>query len=201
MQGAPGCALDVFIRNTVVDLCDTKTIQGELQHLTPLCKEQKYLGARGEKKYLRVLRRSRYLPSPCPFPPKTRLPCNTCWSELLLLRKWDDTLPRAGRRGHFSQTHAAPRWRMPCSIRLRSLVPWDQAFRFWWGPWQLRWAALVWLSLSITLRGSKAGKLGRNILHCLPFCRSLTCAWLVFCKCRSPCVDKILPTQRFSSPG
>lgn len=49
MQGAPGCALDGFIRNTVVDLCDIETIQGELQHLTPLCKEQKYLGARGEK--------------------------------------------------------------------------------------------------------------------------------------------------------
>lgn len=28
MQGAPGCALDGFIRNTVVDLCDIKTIQG-----------------------------------------------------------------------------------------------------------------------------------------------------------------------------
>jgi len=28
MQGAPGYALDGFIRNTVVDLCDIKTIQG-----------------------------------------------------------------------------------------------------------------------------------------------------------------------------
>lgn len=63
MQGAPGCALDGFIRNTVVDLCDIKTMQGELQHLTPLCKKQKYLGARGEKKSASA--------SPFPVPPVT----------------------------------------------------------------------------------------------------------------------------------
>lgn len=74
MQGAPGCALDGFIRNTVVDLCDIKTIQGELQHLTPLCKEQKYLGARGEKKISASASPFPVPPVTAPFPPKDAPP-------------------------------------------------------------------------------------------------------------------------------
>lgn len=66
-----------------------------------------------------------YPPSPRPFPPKTRLPCNTCWNELLLLRKWDDTAPCAGGRGHFPWIPVAPRWRMLCLMGLRSSAPWD----------------------------------------------------------------------------
>lgn len=56
-----------------------------------------------------------------PFPPAkdARLPCNTCWSELLLLGKWDDTLSHAGGWGHFPPIPAAQSWSLPCSIRFK----------------------------------------------------------------------------------
>lgn len=123
MQGAPGYALGGFIRNTAVDLGSTKTIQGELQHLTSFCKEQKYLGARGK---IKIIKKAAESASPflvpnvtMPSTPKhTHLPCTTCWSELLLLRKWDNTFSHAG-RWSFPPIPAARSWRLPCSIRFK----------------------------------------------------------------------------------
>lgn len=209
MQGAPGCALDGFIRNTVADLCDIKTIQGRASTPDPpLCKAQKYLGARGGEKKI-ALSASAFPESPitAPFPPKDAPPMQHMLEWTLAPRKmgrhcslcrWARTFPLDSCGSTLKDVVFD---RVEILGTLRSSAPWDRAFPFWRGPWQLRWAALVWLSLSITLRESRAGKLGRNILHCLPSCRSLTCAWLVLCKRRSPPVDKILPTRRFSLPG
>lgn len=119
MQGAPGYALDGFIRNAVVDLWDIKTIQGKSCSTWPLF---------ASNWNLRVQKQSSWEHFTAPHTWRHRalsphkeacLPCNTCWSELLLLRKWDDTLSHAGGWGCFPPIPAAQSWRLPCSIRFK----------------------------------------------------------------------------------
>lgn len=202
MQGAPGCALDGFIRNTVVDLCDIKTIQGRAStpDPPPFARHSNIWVRGGRNKIAASAPALAISLVTVPFPPKDAPPMQH-------MLEWTFAPQKMGR--HSSQCRLARMFPSdPCSSVLKDVRQgWDprypeiELFLSAEGPWQLRWAALVWLSLSITLRESRAGKLGRNILHCLPFCRSLIHAWLVFCERRSPGVDKIPPTRRFSLPG
>lgn len=50
MQGAPVYALDGFIRNTAVDLCDIKTIQGRAATPDLLLQVTEIFGCKGKKK-------------------------------------------------------------------------------------------------------------------------------------------------------
>lgn len=50
MQGAPVYAFDGFIRNTAVDLCDIKTIQGRAATPDLLLQVTEIFGCKGEKK-------------------------------------------------------------------------------------------------------------------------------------------------------